>query len=95
MCVAVFRAGSAQPVAYDTPYDDDGQSASEGHHEWHQQGGEAGGVQHKGPGGLMVHMYNRKFEQAQQVGLQCILFWGKRMRYSSVQHIFVQKLHVM
>ena len=67
VCVAICRAGSAQPVAYDTPYDDDGQSGSEGHHERNQQGGEAGGVQHKGPGGLMGHMYNRKLEQAQQV----------------------------
>ena len=66
-CVALYRAGSAQPVAYDTPYDDDDQPGSEGHHEQHQQGGEARGVQHKGPGGLMGHMYNRKLEQAQQV----------------------------
>ena len=29
-------------------------------------------MQHKGPGGLMGHMYNRKLEQAQQVGLRCI-----------------------
>ena len=72
VCVANCRAGSAQPVAYDTPYDDDGQSGSEGHHEQHQQGGEAAVVQHKGPGGLMGHMYNRKLEQAQQVGLRCI-----------------------
>ena len=79
VCVVICRAGSAQPVAYDTPYDNDGQSGSEAHHERHQQGGEAGGVQHKGAGGLMGHIYNRKLEEAQQVRLQCNLFWGKRM----------------
>ena len=51
-------------MAYDTPYDSDGESSSEVHHERHVQGE---GAQHKGPGGLMGHMYNRKLEQAQQV----------------------------
>lgn len=73
-CVALHRAGSAQPVAYDTPYDDDDQPGSEGHHERHQQGGEARGVQQKGPGGLMGHLYNRKLEQAQQVTAN-IVYW--------------------
>lgn len=75
-CVAFCRAGSAQPVAYDTPYDDDeDQPGSEGSYERHQQGGEARGVQPKGPGGLMGHMYNRKLEQAQQViATHCNLF---------------------
>lgn len=50
-------------MASDTPYDNEGEP-SEGHYEQHQQG-EA--VQHRGPGGLMGHMYNRKLEQAQQV----------------------------
>lgn len=31
------RAGSAHPVAYDTPYETDGEAPAEGHHHHHQQ----------------------------------------------------------
>ena len=31
-CVTWCRAGSAQPVAYDTPYESDGDTPPEGHH---------------------------------------------------------------
>lgn len=64
VCRTACRAGSAQPVAFNTPYDDEGESGSQGHHERPQQ---REAVQHRGPGGLMSHMYNRKLEQAQQV----------------------------
>ncbi|KAL3132660.1 hypothetical protein ABBQ32_009179 [Trebouxia sp. C0010 RCD-2024] len=59
-----LRAGSAQPVAFNTPYDGEGESGSQGHHERHQQ---REAVQHRGPGGLMSHMFDRKLEQAQQM----------------------------
>ena len=68
-------------MASDTPYDNAGES-SERHHEQRQQGEP---VQHKGPGGLMGHMYNRKLEQAQQVlGLSCGIFgpFGARFMVS-------------
>lgn len=51
-------------MSFDTPYDDEGESGSEGHHEQHKP---REAVQHKPRGGLMGHMYNRKLEQAQQV----------------------------
>lgn len=64
VCHTDCRAGSAQPVAFNTPYDGEGESGSQGHHERHQQ---REAVQHRGPGGLMSHMFDRKLEQAQQV----------------------------
>ncbi|KAL0032302.1 hypothetical protein WJX79_003663 [Trebouxia sp. C0005] len=60
-----LRAGSAHPVAYDTPYETDGEGAPEGHPN-HQAEGVQSGAPHKGAG-LMGHVYTRKLEQAQQM----------------------------
>ncbi|DBA96678.1 TPA: hypothetical protein ACH3X1_015529 [Trebouxia sp. C0004] len=60
-----LRAGSAHPVAYDTPYETDGEGAPEIHSHPQVEGVHSGGP-HKGAG-LMGHVYTRKLEQAQQM----------------------------